>query len=81
MQFINSSLDALVYNLSDNNFKHLSQEFNGDLLGLVKQKGAICHMNTQTVLKCFLKINYLIGVNFIVLLKINVLVNNELCNI
>ena len=36
MQFMNSSLDALVKNLSDNNFKYLSQEFRGDLLELVK---------------------------------------------
>ena len=36
---MNSSLDVLVKNLSDNDFKHLSQEPNGDLLKLVKQKG------------------------------------------
>ena len=40
MQFINSSLDVLVKNLTYNDFKHLSQEFNGNLLKLVKQKGA-----------------------------------------
>ena len=39
IQFMNSSLDALVKNLSDNDFKYLSEEFNGDLLELVKQKG------------------------------------------
>ena len=39
MQFINSSLDALVKNLSDNYFKDLSQEFSCNLLELVKQKG------------------------------------------
>ena len=39
MQFMNCSLDALVKNLSDNDFKYLSQEFSGDLLELVKQKG------------------------------------------
>ena len=39
MQFINSDLDALVKNLSDNNFKCLSQEFIGDLLKLIRQKG------------------------------------------
>ena len=39
MQFINSSLDALVKNLSDNDFKYLSEEFSGVLLKLVKQKG------------------------------------------
>ena len=32
-------LDAVVKNLTDNNFKYLSQEFSGDLLELVKQKG------------------------------------------
>ena len=40
MQFINSSLDVLVKNLTYNDFKHLSQEFNDNLLKLVKQKGA-----------------------------------------
>ena len=33
---MNSSLDSLVKNLSDNDFKYLSQEFSGDLLKLVK---------------------------------------------
>ena len=39
MQFMNSSLDLLVKNLSDNDFKYLSEEFSGDFLKLVKQKG------------------------------------------
>ena len=39
IQFMKPSLDALVKNLSDNDFKYLSQEFSGDLLALVKQKG------------------------------------------
>ena len=39
MQFLNSSLDALVKSLSDNDFKYLTQVFSGDLLELVKQKG------------------------------------------
>ena len=38
MQFMNSTLDILVKNLSNNDFKYLSQEFSGDLLKLVKQK-------------------------------------------
>ena len=38
MQFMNSSLDALVKNLSDNHFKLLSQKFSSNLLELVKQK-------------------------------------------
>ena len=40
MQFMNSSLDLLVKKLSDNDFKYLSEEFRGDFLKLVKQKGA-----------------------------------------
>ena len=36
---MNSSLDALVINLSDDDFKYLSQKFISDLLKLVKQKG------------------------------------------
>ena len=39
IQFMNLSLDALVKNLSDNDFKYLSQESSCDLLKLVKQKG------------------------------------------
>ena len=39
---MNSSLDALVKNLSDNDFKYLSQEFTGTLLELVK-KGAYAY--------------------------------------
>ena len=39
MQVMNFSLDALVKNLSEMDFKYLSQEFNCDLLELVKQKG------------------------------------------
>ena len=39
MQFMNSSLDRLVKNITDNDFKYLSEEFWGDLLKLVKQKG------------------------------------------
>ena len=33
----------MVKNLSGNNFKYLSQEFSGDLLELVKQKGVYPH--------------------------------------
>ena len=35
----NSSLNALVKNFSHNDFKYLSQEFTGEQLKLVKQKG------------------------------------------
>ena len=40
MQFMNSSLDSLVKNLNDSDFKHLSKEFKDvTQLDLVKQKG------------------------------------------
>ena len=38
MEFINSSLEKLVQNLSDNDFKYLTQEFGSKDLGLLKQK-------------------------------------------
>ena len=39
MQFMNSSLNSLVKNLSENDFKYLSEEFSGEFLELLKQKG------------------------------------------
>ena len=39
MQFMNSSLDALIKNLSDNDFKFLLQKFSGEQLKLVNLKG------------------------------------------
>ena len=48
MQFISSSLDSLVKNLSDNDFKCLSEEFSGDLLKLVKQKGVYPYEYTDS---------------------------------
>ena len=38
-QFLSSSLDSLVKNLSKDDFKYLSQEFDNNVLDLVKQKG------------------------------------------
>ena len=43
MQFMNSSLDLLVKNLSDRDFVCLSEEFCGKFLKLVKQKGVYPH--------------------------------------
>ena len=40
MQFMNSSLDKLVKNLSDNDFKYLIEEFGSENLGLLKQNSA-----------------------------------------
>ena len=39
MQFMNSSLDSLVKHLSNNDFKYYSEEFRGEFLKLVNQKG------------------------------------------
>ena len=39
MLFMNSSLDKLAKNLSDEEFKYLSKEFSGEKLELVKKKG------------------------------------------
>ena len=66
MLFMNSILDALVKNLSNNHFKNVSQEFNGDLLKLVNKNKCI-YMNIWTTLKRFLKITCLIGLTFLVL--------------
>ena len=38
-QFLSSSLDSLVKNLIKDDFKYLSQEFNNNVLDLVRQKG------------------------------------------
>ena len=39
MQFMNSSLDKLVKNLSNNDFKYLTEEFGSENLEHLKQKG------------------------------------------
>ena len=38
-QFLSSSLDGLVKNLYRDGFKHLIQEFDNNILDLLKQKG------------------------------------------
>ena len=38
-QFLSSSLDSLVINSDKDDFKYLSQEFDNNVLDLVKQKG------------------------------------------
>ena len=43
MQFMNSSLDKFVKNLSDEDFKYLVREFGSENLELLKQKGAYPH--------------------------------------
>ena len=39
VQFLSSSINSLVKNLSQNDFKYLSQEFDHNVSGLVKHKG------------------------------------------
>ena len=43
MQFMNSNSNSLVKNLSDNEFKYLSEEFSGEFLVLVRQKGVYAY--------------------------------------
>ena len=45
MQIMNFSLEKLLKNLSDNDFKYLTQEFGSKNLELLKQKMLI-HMST-----------------------------------
>ena len=65
MQFMHSSLDSLVKNLSDN-FMYLSQLFSGKQLKVVKQKGVYPYEYMESVKDLFMKIN-LICVNSSVL--------------
>ena len=53
MQFMNSSLDALVKYLTNNDFKCLSEEFSRDFLELVKQKGVFPYEHMDSFKKFF----------------------------
>ena len=57
MQFMNPSLEKLVKNLSDNDFKHLTEEFGSEKLELLK---VLFLVSTWTVLKDLIKKNCLI---------------------
>ena len=59
MQFMNSSIEKLVKDLSDNNFKYLTEEFRSKHLGLLNKKVLIL-MSAWTVLKDLVKKNDLI---------------------
>ena len=59
MQFMNFSLDKLVKNLSENNFKYLTEEFGSKNLELLKQKSAYPYEYME-VLKDLMKKNCLI---------------------
>ena len=43
MQFMNSNLDKLVKNLSDEDFKYLVKDFGPDNLEILKRKGAYAY--------------------------------------
>ena len=66
MQFMNSSLDALIRNLSELDFKYSSQKMSGELLQLLKQK-VVYPCEYINSFKIFLMINCLIDVNFLAL--------------
>ena len=48
MQFMNITLNKMVKNLTDNAFRYLTEEFSGELLGLVKQKGVYSYEYTDS---------------------------------
>ena len=65
MQFMNSSLDKLMKNLADSDFKCLIKEIGSKNLELLKQNVLIL-MSTWTVLKDLMKKNFLIKNVFLV---------------
>ena len=62
VHFLINSLDNLIKNLGENDFYLLNQEFNVDLLDLLKQKGFFL-MTTRAALKKS-KMAYLAKINF-----------------
>ena len=56
---MNSSLDKLVKNSTDKDFKYLSEEFSGEELKLVKEKG-IYPYEYMNSFKRFNKVNFLV---------------------
>ena len=52
MQFTNFSLDKLVKNLSDEDFKYLVEEFGPENLKLLKQKDAYPYEYMNSFEKC-----------------------------
>ena len=62
MQFINISLDKLVRNMSDEDFKYLVEEFGSGNLELLKQKDAYPY----EYMKGLMKRNYLLENIFLV---------------
>ena len=48
VQYMNSSLEKLVRNLADDDFKYLTEEFGSKNLELLKQKGAYPYENMNS---------------------------------
>ena len=74
---MNSSLDKLVKNLSDEDLKYLVKEFSSKNVGLLKQKGAYpyeCMNSFERSGKCFYRKCFLPENVFIVLQKMRKLV-------
>ena len=57
MQFMNFSLDKLVKNLSDEDFKYLAEEFGSGNLELLKQKDAYPYENMNMNMNSFERFN------------------------
>ena len=68
MQFMNYSLDNLVGNLVDEDFKYLSKEFEGEYLKLVKEKG-VCPYEYVNSFKKFNEVELPSGDKFFSSLK------------
>ena len=66
MQFMNSSLDELVKNLSDKDFKYLIEVIGSKILKLLKQKGTYPYVYMNSFER-FNEKNYLLKNVFIVL--------------
>ena len=60
MQFMKSSLDSLVRNLIDEDFKHLSEDYSSELLELEKEK-RVHPYEYMNSFKYLMKINYIIN--------------------
>ena len=73
MQFMNSSLDKLIKNLPNEDFKYLVEEFGSANLELLKQKWAYLYQYINSFEK-FNEENYLLENIFIALQKIKKLV-------
>ena len=58
MQFMKSSLDSLVRNLIDEDFKHLSEDYSSELLELEKEK-RVHPYEYMNSFKYLMKINYI----------------------